>query len=74
MGFYTHLSVYAAVILFLAILRFATSSGTNWFHLPMLGWGIAVVIYAAVVFIIPGRLAGTEHMIEKELGQARKLS
>ena len=55
-------------------MAFATSSGTNWFHLPMLGWGIAVVIYAAVVFIIPGRLAGTEHMIEKELGQARKLS
>ena len=71
MGFYTHLSVYASVILFLAIINFMTSTGTVWVHWPMLGWGIAVVIHAAVVFVFPGRFAVTEQMIEKEMGKSR---
>lgn len=66
-GFYTHASVYAAVIVFLAILNFVTSPGTIWFHWPMFGWGIAVVIHAVVVFAFPGRFAVTEEMIEKEM-------
>lgn len=72
MGFYTHLSVYAAVILFLAIINFLTSSGTVWFHWPMLGWGIAVALHALAVFVFPGRFAITERMIEKEMGRVRK--
>ncbi|MGJ5621085.1 2TM domain-containing protein [Sulfitobacter sp. MF3-043] len=74
MGFYTHLSVYAAVILFLAIINFVTSSGTIWFHWPMLGWGFAVAIHAALVFVFPRRFAVTEQMIEKEIGKARERS
>ncbi len=72
MGFYTHLSVYAAVILFLAIINFVTSSSTVWFHWPMLGWGIAVALHALAVFVFPGRFAITERMIEKEMGRVRK--
>jgi len=60
MGFYTHLSVYVAVILFLAVINFVTSAGTIWFHLPMFGWGIAAAIHAASVFVFPGRFAVTE--------------
>lgn len=67
MGFYTHLSVYVAVIVFLAIINLLTSSSAIWFHWPMLGWGIAIVIHAATVFLFPGRLAVTEKMIEKEM-------
>lgn len=74
MGFYTHLSVYAAVILFLAILNFMTSPATIWFHWPMFGWGIAVVIHAAVVFVFPGRFAVTEKMIEKEMSKSHARS
>lgn len=74
MGFYTHLSVYAAVILFLAILNLLTSPGTIWFHWPMLGWGIAVVIHAFAVFIFPRQFAVTERMIEKEMGKSRTQS
>ncbi|NNE86542.1 MAG: 2TM domain-containing protein [Silicimonas sp.] len=73
MGFYTHLSVYAAVILFLAAINFLTSS-TLWFHWPMLGWGIAVAIHAFTVFVFPGRFAVTEQMIEKEMGKSRTQS
>jgi hypothetical protein len=70
MGFYTHLTVYGAVILFLAIINLLTSSGTIWFHWPMLGWGVAVLIHALTVFIFPSRFAVTEKMIEKEMGKS----
>lgn len=74
MGFYTHLSVFAAVILFLAIINFVTSSGSIWFHWPLLGWGIAVAIHAAAVFVFPSRLPVTEKMIEKEMANSRARS
>ena len=70
-GFYTHLSVYVAVILFLAIINFVTSSNTIWFHWPMLGWGIAVALHAIAVFVFPSRFAVTEKMIEKEMTKSR---
>ncbi len=71
MGFYTHLSVYTAVILFLAILDFVTSPGVIWFHWPMLGWGVAVVIHAASVFVFPRQFGVTEKMIEREMGKSQ---
>ena len=71
MGFYTHLSVYVVVILFLAIINLVTSAGTIWFHWPMFGWGIAVVIHAAFVFVFPGRFTVTEKMIEKEMNKSQ---
>jgi 2TM domain-containing protein len=70
MVFYTHFSVYAAVIVFLAIIIFMTSPGAVWFHWPMLGWGIAVAIHAAFIFVFPGQLAVTEQMIEREMGKS----
>lgn len=74
MGFYTHLSVYIAVILFLVIINFLTSPSAVWFHWPMLGWGIAVALHALAVFVFPSRFAVTEKMIEKEMGKSRKHS
>ena len=71
MGFYTHLSVYVAVILLLAVINLLSSSSTIWFHWPMLGWGIAVALHAVAVFVFPGRLAVTEEMIEKEMSKTR---
>ena len=73
-GFYTHLSVYVAVILFLVVINFLTSSSTIWFHWPMLGWGIAVALHAFAVFVFPGRFAVTDKMIEKEMGKSQKNS
>lgn len=71
MGFYTHLSVYVAVILFLAFINFVTSPSVIWFHWPLMGWGIAVALHAAAVFVFPGRYSVTEKMIEKEMGKSR---
>jgi hypothetical protein len=71
MGFYTHLSVYAVVILVLAILDFVTSPSVIWFHWPMFGWGIAIVIHAASVFLFRSRFAVTEEMIEEEMAKSQ---
>ena len=71
MGFYTHLSVYVAVILLLVVINFLSSSSTIWFQWPMLGWGIAVAIHALAVFIFPNRFTASEKMIEKEMGKSR---
>ena len=74
LGFYTHLSIYVAVILLLVFINLVTSSGIIWFQWPMLGWGISVAIHALAVFIFPNRLAVTEKMIEKEMNRDRKNS
>ena len=71
MGFYTHLSVYVAVILLLAAINFLTSPGAIWVHWPMLGWGIALVLHGLAVFVFPGRFAVTERMIEKEMNKSQ---
>ncbi|MFK7940650.1 MAG: 2TM domain-containing protein [Roseovarius sp.] len=74
MGFYTHLSVFAAVILFLALINFITAPSAIWFHWPLLGWGIAVAIHAAAVFVFPGRFGVSEKMIEAEMARLRARS
>ena len=70
-GFYTHLSIYVAVILLLVFINLVTSAGTLWFQWPMLGWGIAVAFHALAAFIFPNRPAVTEKMIEKEMNKGR---
>ena len=54
-GFITHLVVYLAVNGFLFLINFVSDRGNWWFYWPMLGWGIAIVIHAAVFFGIEGR-------------------
>lgn len=71
-GFYVHLSVYVAVILLLSVINFLSSSSTIWFHWPLLGWGIAVVLHALAVFVFPNRFTVTEEMIEKEMNRERQ--
>lgn len=71
MSFYTHLSVYVAVIIFLGIINFVASPGTLWVHWPAMGWGIAVALHGAFSLVAPGRFNVTEAMIEKELGKSR---
>lgn len=70
MSFYTHLSIYVAVILLLLVINLLSSPSTIWFHWPMMGWGIAVVLHGFAVFVLPGRFAVTEKMIEKEMNKS----
>ncbi len=69
MGFYTHLSVYVAVILLLVAINLLSSSRTIWFQWPLLGWGFAVVLHFLAVFVFPNRFTVTDKMIEKEMNR-----
>ncbi|MFK7954803.1 MAG: 2TM domain-containing protein [Lysobacterales bacterium] len=48
--FYTHLSTYVAVNLFLFALNMVTGPDPLWFVFPLMGWGIAIIIHAWQVF------------------------
>ncbi len=48
--FYTHLSSYVAVNLFLFGLNIVTGPDTFWFVYPLMGWGIGIIIHAWDVF------------------------
>ena len=50
-GFYGHLGVYVMVNLGLLLINLLTSPGTLWFIWPLMGWGIAIVLHAARVFV-----------------------
>lgn len=54
-GFLIHLSAYAAVNVFLALMWFVTTGGMlfPWFLIPLFGWGIGIAIHFVAVFIEP---------------------
>jgi hypothetical protein len=58
-GFYSHLAVYVAVNAGLLIINLFSSPGRLWIVWPLAGWGIAVVIHGASVFLA-GRMLGRE--------------
>jgi len=53
-GFYAHLTVYLVVNAGLFLINFATNRDSWWIYWPLLGWGIALVIHAVVLFAIEG--------------------
>lgn len=58
-GFYAHLSVYLAVNAGLLIINLFSAPGRLWVVWPLAGWGIAIVIHGASVFL-GGRWFGRE--------------
>ena len=50
-GFYAHLSVYLAVNAGLLIINLFSAPGRLWVVWPLAGWGIAIVIHWASVFL-----------------------
>ncbi len=52
-GLYVHLSVFALVNGALFLINWATRGpdGDWWFYWPLLGWGVAVVIHLATMFL-----------------------
>ncbi len=71
MGFYAHLSVYAAVILFLAVIDLLTSPGITWVQWPAIGWGIAIALHAVFALVMPGQFRITAEMIETEMAKSQ---
>ena len=70
-GFFVHAVVYAAVMLLLVIINLVTAPGTLWFVWPLIGWGFAVALHGARVFLLADRSAIIDAMTERELRQTR---
>ncbi len=66
-GFFVHAVVYAVVNLFLLGINIITSPGTLWFIWPLMGWGLAVALHGARVFLISDRNTIIDAMTEREL-------
>lgn len=73
-GFYSHLSVYLAVNAGLLLINLFSSPGRLWVVWPLAGWGIALLIHAAGVFL-GSRWLGAEwerRKVEKLMEQRRR--
>jgi hypothetical protein len=66
-GFYVHAAVYVAVMLMLMAINISTSPGRLWFIWPLVGWGLAVALHGARVFLMSDRDKIIDAMTEQEL-------
>ena len=66
-GFYVHAVVYGAVMLLLIVINLVTSPGVYWFIWPLMGWGLAVVLHGAGVYLWGGKSRIVDDMTEREL-------
>jgi hypothetical protein len=66
-GFYIHLLAYIVISIFLIFVNLSTSPQYFWFKWPLIGWGIGLFFHALGVFVLYGRSAIKEKMIEKEM-------
>ena len=69
-GFYIHAGVYGAVMLLLVAINLITAAGTLWFVWPLTGWGLAVALHGARVFLMSDRGAIIDALTERELHRA----
>ena len=59
-GFWIHLIIYVSVNLGLLVIDWVTDPpGLTWFYFPLVGWGIALLIHAGIVFGA-GQVLGAE--------------
>ena len=69
-GFFVHTAVFAAVMVLLVVINLLTSPGTIWFIWPLIGWGFAVVLHGARVFLFADRNTIVDALTEYELRQS----
>lgn len=69
-GFYVHAGVYGAVMLLLLAINLITAPGTLWFVWPLMGWGLAVALHGARVFLMADTDTVIDAMTERELHRA----
>lgn len=65
LSFYINVALYIVINSFLIYIWYNTSIGFPWIILPLVGWGIAIVIHYLLAFVFPGRKF-LDGMVEKE--------
>ncbi len=66
-GFIVHAAVYLVVMTTLVIIDLLTSPGHIWFVWPLAGWGLAVVLHGAGVFLVGERHSMIDALTEREM-------
>ena len=66
-GFFVHAVVYVAVMVLLVVINMLTSPATLWFIWPLIGWGLAVALHGARVFLLADRNTILDALTEREL-------
>ena len=66
-GFFVHAAVYAAVMLLLVVINLLTSPGVIWFIWPLMGWGLAVALHGARVFLLADKDRFIDILTAREL-------
>lgn len=69
-GFYVHAVVFTAVMVLLIVINLRVSPGTLWFIWPLIGWGIAVALHGAQVFLLGDRNAIVDALTKRELAHS----
>jgi hypothetical protein len=65
--FFVHAGVYAAVMVLLVVINLFTSPRGLWFVWPLIGWGFAVALHGARVFLLADKSAVIDALTEREL-------
>jgi len=66
-GFFVHAVVYVAIMVLLVVINMLTSPATLWFIWPLIGWGLAVALHGARVFLLADRNTILDALTEREL-------
>lgn len=68
LDFYTHLMIYVLINLMLAGLNMILSPSILWFLLPLVGWGVGLLIHGLIVFVM-GSSRLKEKLVRDELNR-----
>ncbi|WP_068118670.1 2TM domain-containing protein [Tropicimonas marinistellae] len=66
-GFFVHVGVFVSVMVLLVVIDLLTSPGSVWFIWPLIGWGLAVALHGARVFLLADRNPILDMLTEREL-------
>lgn len=66
-AFFVHAGVYGAVMGLLVVINLLTSPGYLWFVWPLIGWGFAVALHGARVFLLADKNTIIDALTEDEL-------
>lgn len=69
-GFFVHAVVYAAVMLLLVVINLLTSPEAIWFIWPLIGWGLAVALHGAQVYLLSEKEMIIDTLTDAELKKA----
>ena len=75
-GFYIHFGVYLAMGCFFFVMNLVEFDGEIWFFMPMIPWGVSIMIHYFAVFGLPGGAMSKEWEeaeMAKELERQRRL-